>query len=248
MFKLQRNIWSSKRNNIAPYFSGKCSHFCQYHDVYTPSCSRRLPYFTCLSSRLSRSITGRAQLQQSTKYFVNNHKVLSEHLPPNTLLTTKILRYKSTHFPSVFKIKVRKDVIMLETKHLYWQMGRIWRRNAEGLSLHKLLSSAAFGGSRLSKRLCLVDSSFYSCPQYWQRGGAGQPLSAPSGHREARRPSRIPQSAAASNRRGEEETWRSEDEEQTQAVWEQTGDRRPQFSLSRSHLHLTLYSIVDVVD
>ncbi|KAK2919332.1 protein RRP5 homolog isoform X1 [Channa argus] len=41
--------------------------------------------------RLSRTITGRAQLQQSTKYFVNNHKVLSEHLPPNTLLTTKIL-------------------------------------------------------------------------------------------------------------------------------------------------------------
>ncbi|XP_018520155.1 protein RRP5 homolog isoform X2 [Lates calcarifer] len=41
--------------------------------------------------RLSRYITGRAQLQQSTKYFVSSHKVLSEHLPPNTLLTTKIL-------------------------------------------------------------------------------------------------------------------------------------------------------------
>uniref|UniRef100_A0A8C4IHY3 Protein RRP5 homolog n=1 Tax=Dicentrarchus labrax TaxID=13489 RepID=A0A8C4IHY3_DICLA len=41
--------------------------------------------------RLSRSITGRAQLQQSSKYFVSNHKVLSDHLPPNTLLTTKIL-------------------------------------------------------------------------------------------------------------------------------------------------------------
>ncbi|XP_044047429.1 protein RRP5 homolog isoform X2 [Siniperca chuatsi] len=41
--------------------------------------------------RLSKSITGRAELQQSTKYFVNNHKVLSEHLPVNTLLTTKIL-------------------------------------------------------------------------------------------------------------------------------------------------------------
>ncbi|XP_076584082.1 protein RRP5 homolog isoform X2 [Chaetodon auriga] len=41
--------------------------------------------------RLSRSITGRAQFQQSTRYFVNNHKVLSDHLPPNTLLTTKIL-------------------------------------------------------------------------------------------------------------------------------------------------------------
>ncbi|XP_034457166.1 protein RRP5 homolog isoform X2 [Hippoglossus hippoglossus] len=40
--------------------------------------------------RLSQNITGRAQLQQSTKYFVSNHKVLSEHLPPNTLLTTKI--------------------------------------------------------------------------------------------------------------------------------------------------------------
>ncbi|KAE8300915.1 Protein RRP5-like protein NF-kappa-B-binding protein [Larimichthys crocea] len=40
--------------------------------------------------RLSWSITGRAELQKSTKYFVSNHKVLSEHLPPNTLLTTKI--------------------------------------------------------------------------------------------------------------------------------------------------------------
>ncbi|XP_031720539.1 protein RRP5 homolog isoform X1 [Anarrhichthys ocellatus] len=40
--------------------------------------------------RLSSSITGRAQLQQSTKYFVNNHKVLFKHLTPNTLLTTKI--------------------------------------------------------------------------------------------------------------------------------------------------------------
>ncbi|XP_069561077.1 protein RRP5 homolog isoform X2 [Brachyistius frenatus] len=41
--------------------------------------------------RLSRSITGRAQLQKSTKYLFGKHKVLSEHLPPNMLLTTKIL-------------------------------------------------------------------------------------------------------------------------------------------------------------
>ncbi|XP_034095029.1 protein RRP5 homolog [Gymnodraco acuticeps] len=41
--------------------------------------------------RLSASITGRAQLQQSTKYFVNHHKVLSDHLTPNSLLTTKIV-------------------------------------------------------------------------------------------------------------------------------------------------------------
>ncbi|XP_038146651.1 protein RRP5 homolog [Cyprinodon tularosa] len=41
--------------------------------------------------RLSRSITGRAQLQQSSQYFVNNHSILSDHLPVNTLLTTKIL-------------------------------------------------------------------------------------------------------------------------------------------------------------
>ncbi|KAG7223841.1 hypothetical protein INR49_026524 [Caranx melampygus] len=41
--------------------------------------------------RLSRGITGRAQLQQSTQYFVKNYEVLSEHLPPNTLLTTKIV-------------------------------------------------------------------------------------------------------------------------------------------------------------
>ncbi|KAM4594543.1 protein RRP5 homolog [Fundulus diaphanus] len=42
--------------------------------------------------RLSRGITGRAQLQQSSKYFVTNHKIFSNHLPVNTLLTTKILR------------------------------------------------------------------------------------------------------------------------------------------------------------
>ncbi|XP_061888969.1 protein RRP5 homolog isoform X2 [Entelurus aequoreus] len=41
--------------------------------------------------RLSNSITGRAELQHSTKYFVIKHKVLSDHLPPDTLLTTKIL-------------------------------------------------------------------------------------------------------------------------------------------------------------
>ncbi|XP_068445534.1 protein RRP5 homolog isoform X2 [Clinocottus analis] len=40
--------------------------------------------------KLSRSITGRAQLQHSTKYFVNSHTVLAEHLTLNTLLTTKI--------------------------------------------------------------------------------------------------------------------------------------------------------------
>ncbi|XP_043970110.1 protein RRP5 homolog isoform X1 [Gambusia affinis] len=41
--------------------------------------------------RLSHNITGRAQLQQSSKYFISNHKILSSHLPVNTLLTTKIL-------------------------------------------------------------------------------------------------------------------------------------------------------------
>ncbi|CAJ1052669.1 protein RRP5 homolog isoform X2 [Xyrichtys novacula] len=41
--------------------------------------------------RLSRNITGRAQLQQSTTYFVKNSDVLSKHLPPNSLLTTKII-------------------------------------------------------------------------------------------------------------------------------------------------------------
>lgn len=47
------------------------------------------------SSRLSRSITGRADLQHTTKYFCSNHKVLCDHLPPSTLITTKILRYKN---------------------------------------------------------------------------------------------------------------------------------------------------------
>ncbi|XP_077426808.1 protein RRP5 homolog [Vanacampus margaritifer] len=41
--------------------------------------------------RLSNSITGRAELQQATKYFVSNHKVLCSHLPPSKLLTTKII-------------------------------------------------------------------------------------------------------------------------------------------------------------
>nr|XP_040042477.1 protein RRP5 homolog isoform X1 [Gasterosteus aculeatus aculeatus]XP_040042479.1 protein RRP5 homolog isoform X1 [Gasterosteus aculeatus aculeatus] len=40
--------------------------------------------------RLSTSITGRAQLQQCTKYLVKDDTVLSKHLPLNTLLTTKI--------------------------------------------------------------------------------------------------------------------------------------------------------------
>ncbi|KAM4603795.1 protein RRP5 homolog isoform 1-T2 [Polymixia lowei] len=41
--------------------------------------------------RLSRSIIGRAQLQQSTKYFLTDQKVLTDHLLVNTLLTTKIV-------------------------------------------------------------------------------------------------------------------------------------------------------------
>ncbi|XP_056135664.1 protein RRP5 homolog isoform X2 [Lampris incognitus] len=41
--------------------------------------------------RLSQSIIGRAQLQQSTKYFVSSHSILKENLPLNTLLTIKIL-------------------------------------------------------------------------------------------------------------------------------------------------------------
>ncbi|RVE75742.1 hypothetical protein OJAV_G00001760 [Oryzias javanicus] len=41
--------------------------------------------------RLSRTITGRAQLQQATHYFVSSHSVLAEHLLPNSLLSTKVL-------------------------------------------------------------------------------------------------------------------------------------------------------------
>ncbi|KAM9314482.1 protein RRP5 homolog [Pholidichthys leucotaenia] len=41
--------------------------------------------------RLSRDIIGRAQFMMATKYFFKSHEVLSEHLPPNTLLTTKII-------------------------------------------------------------------------------------------------------------------------------------------------------------
>nr|XP_057914269.1 protein RRP5 homolog isoform X2 [Doryrhamphus excisus] len=40
---------------------------------------------------LSNNITGRAELQHSTKYFVFKHKDLSDYLPLNMLLTTKIL-------------------------------------------------------------------------------------------------------------------------------------------------------------
>lgn len=41
--------------------------------------------------RLSRSITGRAQLQKSTNYFVANHKILTKNLPVSKPITTKII-------------------------------------------------------------------------------------------------------------------------------------------------------------
>lgn len=41
--------------------------------------------------RLATNITGRVQLQHTSKFFVSKHKVLTEHLPFNTLLTTKII-------------------------------------------------------------------------------------------------------------------------------------------------------------
>ncbi|XP_034043197.1 protein RRP5 homolog [Thalassophryne amazonica] len=41
--------------------------------------------------RLSRCLEGRAQLHLSTKYFVPKCSVLSEYLPPNTLITAKII-------------------------------------------------------------------------------------------------------------------------------------------------------------
>lgn len=47
---------------------------------------------TCLFSRLATDITGRAQLQHTSKFFVSKHEVLTEHLPINTLLTAKIVR------------------------------------------------------------------------------------------------------------------------------------------------------------
>ncbi|XP_028314722.1 protein RRP5 homolog isoform X1 [Gouania willdenowi] len=40
--------------------------------------------------RLSSCITGRARLQQSTKYFVTSAKVISDHLALSSLLTTKV--------------------------------------------------------------------------------------------------------------------------------------------------------------
>lgn len=47
-----------------------------------------------MSDRLGTNITGRAQLQHTSKFFVSKHKILTEHLPINTLLTTKIIRYE----------------------------------------------------------------------------------------------------------------------------------------------------------
>lgn len=41
--------------------------------------------------RLSRNITGRAELQHSSKFFVSSYKVLSDHLPVNCPVTTRIL-------------------------------------------------------------------------------------------------------------------------------------------------------------
>uniref|UniRef100_H3C389 Protein RRP5 homolog n=1 Tax=Tetraodon nigroviridis TaxID=99883 RepID=H3C389_TETNG len=45
--------------------------------------------------RLSSSITGRAELQKSTKYFCSNHSVLCDHLPNGTLITSKIISIDS---------------------------------------------------------------------------------------------------------------------------------------------------------
>lgn len=92
------------------------------------------------------------------------------------------------------------------------------------------------------KSMMVMLVSFCSCPQNWRRGGAGQPLPAPSGHREAGHPSRIPRSAAAPDRTGEEETrWSAEDEE-TRPAWERTGSKRPPLPLTLTSNCLTLNS------
>ncbi|XP_048052287.1 protein RRP5 homolog [Megalobrama amblycephala] len=41
--------------------------------------------------RLSRFITGRVKLQHTTKYFMDDPKVLSKHITPNALVTAKVL-------------------------------------------------------------------------------------------------------------------------------------------------------------
>ncbi|XP_019744636.1 protein RRP5 homolog isoform X2 [Hippocampus comes] len=71
--------------------------------------------------RLSNSITGRAELQRSTKYFVNNHKVLCNHLPPSTLLTTKIIsinRKEKLVELSLLTVDTGKPDILPESLHL----------------------------------------------------------------------------------------------------------------------------------
>ncbi|XP_026861413.2 protein RRP5 homolog [Electrophorus electricus] len=41
--------------------------------------------------RLSRSVIGRVLIQNATNYFVTNHEIFTEHLPPNTLVTAKVI-------------------------------------------------------------------------------------------------------------------------------------------------------------
>lgn len=61
----------------------------------------------CLHSRLATNITGRAQLQHTSRFFVSKHKVLTEHLALNTLLTAKVIRYKSVLV--MFELKKEKE-------------------------------------------------------------------------------------------------------------------------------------------
>ncbi|XP_061625770.1 protein RRP5 homolog isoform X1 [Phyllopteryx taeniolatus] len=71
--------------------------------------------------RLSNGITGRAQLQQSTKYFVNNHSVLCNHLPPSTLLTIKIIRIdrkENLVDLSLLTVETGKPDVLPESLHL----------------------------------------------------------------------------------------------------------------------------------
>ncbi|KAM9817961.1 protein RRP5 homolog isoform 2-T5 [Syngnathus typhle] len=71
--------------------------------------------------RLSNNIIGRAELQRSSKYFVNNHKILCNHLPPSTLLTTKIVsidRKEKLVDLSLLTMDTGKPDILPESLHL----------------------------------------------------------------------------------------------------------------------------------
>uniref|UniRef100_A0A3Q2DAZ4 Protein RRP5 homolog n=1 Tax=Cyprinodon variegatus TaxID=28743 RepID=A0A3Q2DAZ4_CYPVA len=111
--------------------------------------------------RLSRSITGRAQLQQSSQYFVHNHSILSDHLPVNTLLTTKILRLDQLVDLSLLPADTGKPDVLPESLGLPLRLvGDEKKRNSKKTK-KRLLSES----KQVTNFVTFSDSLCYSlCP------------------------------------------------------------------------------------